>query len=91
MMFGRRWWWPLVALSACTVVCGCTISPQQIGEWSYLLAGAFGTIGGMLGARVRHLDVCERCLRAHGKRKPGRPRKVKRHGPVLPGMEGEAK
>ena len=88
---GRRWWLPLVTLGACTVLCGCTMSPQQIGEWCYLLAGACGTIGGLLGARVRHLDVCERCLKDQQKRKPGRTRKVKLQGARLPGMEEGAK
>lgn len=73
-----RWYVPLLLLSGCTVLASCTMSPATIGEWSYVVSTALGVVAGMLGAKVRHLDVCDRCLRkqASGARKRG-PRKPK--------------
>lgn len=79
-----KWWLPLLILAACSVLASCSLTGQQIGDWSYVVSSAFGALAGVLGARVRVHDVCERCARKGAKR--GRPRKAKAEasGPRLP-------
>lgn len=73
---------PLLALACCGALAGCTVTTEDVGAWSHVASVFFGGLAGLLGGRVRAVQICEKCAAAKPKR--GRPRKVKVAEPPLP-------